>query len=103
MTVNYTKTLLNKILLKKAKGYTYREKTEEYAVVDGEKQLVKSKTVTKHVQPDIGAVKVLLALDDGGTDVTKMTDGELQAEKLRLIRLLDEVNESPPASETNRD
>ena len=82
------KELLTKILLKKAKGFSYKEKTEEFAVVEGKRQLVKSKEVTKRVQPDVNAIKALLTLGDGDADVTKMTDEQLKVEKLRLIRLL---------------
>lgn len=88
-----SKQLLTKILLKKAKGYAYREKTDEYVVVDGKKQLVKSKVVTKRVQPDVNAIKALITLTEDNTDVTKMTDEQLQVEKLRLIRLLNMVEE----------
>ena len=84
------KDLLIKILLKKAKGYAFRERTDEYVVIDGNKQLVKSKVVTKRMQPDVNAIKALLTLTDSETDVTKMTDEQLQVEKLRLIRLLNE-------------
>ena len=82
------KNLLIKILLKKAKGYLFRERTDEYVVTEGKKQLIKSKVVTKRMQPDVNAIKALLTLTDTETDVTKMTDEQLQVEKLRLIRLL---------------
>ncbi len=88
------KELLVKVLYKKAKGFTYREKTDEYVVVDGERKLVKSKTVTKHVLPDVSAITALLKLNEQ-TDVTEMTDEQLQVEKLRLIRLLQDVDNSP--------
>lgn len=87
MNGNY-KELLTKILLRKAKGYSYKEKVDEYAFVDGVKQLSKTKVTTKKVQPDITAVKALLELDGGELEVSKMTDEQLQVEKLRLIRLL---------------
>lgn len=89
------KELLTNILLKKAKGYAYKERTDEYAVVDGEKKLVKSKTVTKRVQPDVNAIKALITLGNDDTDVTQMTDEQLQVEKLRLIKLLNMVEEEP--------
>ena len=82
------KNLLIKILLKKAKGYSFRERTDEYVVTEGKKQLIKSKVVTKRMQPDVNAIKALLTLTDTEMDVTKMTDEQLQVEKLRLIRLL---------------
>ena len=84
------KSLLTSILLKKAKGYVYREKTDEYVVTDGEKQLVKSKVVTKRMQPDVNAVKLLLQMDVGDLNVCDMTDEQLRAEKLRLISLLEQ-------------
>lgn len=86
-TADY-KALLTSILLKKAKGYLYSEKTDEYNVVDGEKQLVKSKVVTKRMQPDVSAVKILLQMDVG-CDLSELSDEQLRAEKLRLIALLD--------------
>lgn len=95
------KQLLIKILLKKAKGYAYHEKTDEYNVVEGKKQLVKSKVVTKRVQPDVNAIKALITLSDAGDDVTQMTDEQLQVEKLRLLNLLNsyEINSSTPKTE----
>ena len=90
------KQLLVKILLKKAKGYAYREKTDEYVVVEGKKQLVKSKVVTKRVQPDVSAIKTLIALSDAGDDVTQMTDEQLQVEKLRLLKLLNDYENTSP-------
>ena len=89
-----SKQLLIKILLKKAKGYVYHEKTDEYNVVEGKKQLVKSKVVTKRVQPDVNAIKALITLSDAGDDVTQMTDEQLQVEKLRLIKLLNDYENS---------
>lgn len=99
-----SKELLTQILLKKAKGYAFKEKTDEYVVVDGKKQLVKSKVVTKRVQPDVNAIKVLVTLTDN-LDVTKMTDEQLQVEKLRLIRLLNmyEETKQPPTDTPSED
>ncbi len=89
---------LTAILLKKAKGYRYTERTDEFAVADGEKKLVRSKTVTKRVHPDVNAIKALLTMSDDA-DVTAMTDEQLQVEKLRLIRLLGEAEQTPPAED----
>ena len=93
-----TKQLLVKILLKKAKGYAYHEKTDEYSVVEGKKLLVKSKVVTKRMQPDVNAIKALITLTDATDDVTQMTDEQLQVEKLRLLNLLNSYENSPPQS-----
>ena len=96
-----TKQLLTNILLKKAKGYAYRERTDEYVVTDGERKLVKSKVVTKRVQPDVNAIKALLTLTDDNSDITKMTDEQLQVEKLRLISLLNNLDESSAPSDVS--
>ena len=93
------KKLLVQILLKKAKGYSFKEKTDEYNVVDGKKQLVKSKVVTKRVQPDVAAIKALITLTDSASDVTQMTDEQLQVEKLRLLNLLNDLENSPPRAQ----
>lgn len=53
---NY-KDLLVKILLKKAKGYLSREKTEEFVFTDGQKVAVKQRITTKQVPPDVSANK----------------------------------------------
>ena len=98
-----TKQLLIKILLKKAKGYAYHEKTDEYSVVEGKKQLIKSKVVTKRVQPDVNAIKALLMLNDASDDVTQMTDEQLQVEKLRLINLLNSYENENNNSQPNND
>lgn len=99
------KALINKILTKKAKGYTTREKTEDYTVSDGQAVLVKRKIVTKHVPPDINAVKALLQLSDiDNGDVDSMTDAQLEVERLRLIGLLkvcDSVSQSQNTEKEN--
>ena len=98
-----TKQLLIKILLKKAKGYAYHEKTDEFNVVGGEKKLVKSKVVTKRVQPDVNAIKALISLTDSCDDVTQMTDEQLQVEKLRLLNLLNDYQSSAPQQTSGGD
>lgn len=98
-----TKQLLIKILLKKAKGYAYHEKTDEYNVVEGKKQLVKSKVVTKRMQPDVNAIKALITLTDASDDVSQMTDEQLQVEKLRLLNLLNSYENSPSQSQADSD
>lgn len=81
--------LLVNALLKKAKGYLVREKTDEYAVDnDGGKKLVKSRVVTKRSPPDVAACRVLLEMDEGDTDFADMTDEQLSEERRRLLRLL---------------
>ncbi|MCM1043395.1 MAG: hypothetical protein NC350_04225 [Corallococcus sp.] len=87
-----TKDLLAKVLIKKAKGYTVREKTDEYAASDGNLNLVKRKIVTKHVPPDISAVKALLTLTEMTDNLETLTDEQLQQEKTRLLNMLSQIN-----------
>lgn len=89
------KELLAKILLKRAKGYSYKEKTEEFNVVDGKAVLSKKKVVTKRTHPDVAAVKALLEISENDLDVSQMTDEQLQVEKLRLLQLLNACDGVP--------
>ncbi len=57
--------------------------------------MLKRKVVTKNVPPDVSAVKLLKELDGGFEDYKKLTDEELENEKIRLINLIvEEENES---------
>lgn len=72
-------------VLKVALGFSVEEVTEEYGVEDGELRLVKRKETRKDVPPDLRAVKLLME----GTDVSALSDEELEAEKARLLRELE--------------
>ena len=80
------KKLVNS-LYKKAVGYTATEKTMEYSP-DGE--VVKKKVTSKHYPPDITALKAYLELVSGREDYESMTDEELEREKERLLKELEE-------------
>ncbi|MDE7454509.1 MAG: hypothetical protein K2M64_01620 [Clostridia bacterium] len=92
MKDNNVKELLTRALLKRARGYLIKERTDEYVIVDGEKKLVKSKVVTKHSPPDVTACKVLLQLEEPDLNFADMTDEQLNAEKMRLISLLSQMD-----------
>ena len=94
--------LMEKILTKKAKGYSVKEKTDEYVVVDGVLTLNKRKIVTKNVPPDISAVKALIELDSSTQGVETLSDEQLQAEKLRLLNVL-KLCESQPDEYINKE
>ena len=79
---------LGQALLKVALGYQIAEVTEEYAEVDGELKLTKRKKTKKDVPPDLKAVQLLLSSD--GVDFAQWSDEELEAEKQRLLLLLQE-------------
>jgi hypothetical protein len=72
-------------LLKVATGFSIEEITEEYAEVDGEMKLLKRKETVKDVPPDLKAVQILLGVE---TEVTKLSDEELEKEKQRLLKEL---------------
>ena len=84
-----TEEKINDALLKVALGYQVAEVTEEYADVDGELKLTKRKKTKKDVPPDLKAVQMLLATEDGG-DFSDWSDEKLEKEKLRLIAVLQE-------------
>ena len=79
---------IGKALLKVALGYQIAEVTEEYAEVDGELKLTKRKKTKKDVPPDLKAVQLLLSSD--GVDYAQFSDEELEAEKQRLLSILQE-------------
>ena len=78
-------------LKKVAFGFSLEEVTEEYSVEDGEIKLTKRRETHKDVPPDLKAVKMLL--EDKSTDVSQMSDEQLEREKQRLINLLKEKEE----------
>ena len=94
---NKKKTLDSKdvrqALIKKALGYDAKEVVEEYVQNgEGEVQLSKRKITTKCVPPDVQALKLLLD-EETTKPIIEMTDEELEKEKIRLLKLLNEVKE----------
>ena len=74
-------------LYKKAKGYEVVETTREYGVdANGDSTLLKEKTATKHVPPDLSAIKAYMELKDA--EIYSMSEEELQREQKRLIKEL---------------
>ncbi len=69
-----------------ALGFRIEEVTEEYGVEDGELKLVKRKETRKDVPPDLKAVKILIE----DTDYSALSDDELEREKIRLLKRLEE-------------
>ena len=81
------KKKLKDALFKRAVGYDTTDVVEEFAETEeGETRLTKRKVTTKNVPPDISAAKLLLELEeDGGSDLTALSDEELEKEKDRLL------------------
>ena len=79
-------------LLKRAKGYSYKEVQEEYAVKeDGEIALTKRKVTEKYCPPDSGALKTYMELN-GERNIEEYSDEELEAERQRLLAVLKKEN-----------
>ena len=91
-----TEDKLKAALLKRAIGGNVEEVTEEYvsAGANDALKLIKRKVSTKYNQPDVAAVKALLALDAG--EMSDMTDAELVAERERILDCLRQ-NDEPTA------
>lgn len=80
-------------LLKRAKGYSYKEVQEEYSVKeDGEIALTKRKVTKKYCPPDSGALKTYIELN-GERRIEDYSDEELKAERARLLATLKEETE----------
>ncbi len=72
------------VLYKKATGYEVTETVREYGVdEEGNQRLVKEKTATKYVPPDLSAIKAYMELKDG--EIYSMTDEELAEERNKLL------------------
>lgn len=72
-------------LLKRAKGYSYKEVQEEYAVKeDGEIALTKRKITEKYCPPDGAALKTYMELN-GERGISDLSDEELERERRRLL------------------
>ena len=78
------------VLYKKAKGYEVEETTVEYGFdEEGNRRVLKEKTSTKYVPPDLSAIKAYMELRDG--ELYDMTDEELLKERKKLLKELKSV------------
>ena len=92
---------IGEALLKVALGYQLAEVTEEYAEVDGALKLTKRKKTKKDVPPDLKAVQMLLG-NGGGEEYLGWTDEELQREKERLLRVLENGLQEKKAGDVSK-
>ncbi len=82
---------LRAAIVKRALGYDSTEIIEEYTEGEqGQVKLVKRKVTTKNVPPDTAALKLLL--DDCSAPITDLSDEQLEAERLRLLKTLSQSN-----------
>ena len=89
-----TKKQIQNALVKKAVGFDTQETVEEFVETDGEVKLVKRKVTTKSVPPDVSAVKLLLDMGDESENITSLSDEELEREKKRLLKMLEEIRKN---------
>ena len=85
-----TKKKITQALIKKAIGFDCVETIEEFSESEGEMRLLKRKVTTKVVPPDVSAAKLLMEMQTEEKDVADMTDEELENERIRLIKILEE-------------
>ncbi len=82
---------LKSALLKKALGFSCDEVVEEYSFDEQGKSILSKRKVTKKFNPpDLNALKVLM--EERQDDFSNMTDGQLLAEKTRLLQELETLN-----------
>ncbi|MBE5735899.1 MAG: hypothetical protein E7356_00875 [Clostridiales bacterium] len=81
---------LKKALMDKALGYTTQEIIEEYGYTGEDFVLQKKKTSYKTYPPDLSAMQMLLGDVEEGDKLVELSNEELEAEKIRLIKLLKE-------------
>ncbi len=80
------KESMEEALIRNAIGYDVQEITEEYSL---ENELVKRKVTTKHMPPDMSALKTLIELKSEEGDLSKMSDEELAQLKIKLLSQLE--------------
>ena len=85
-----TKKKITQALIKKAIGFDTVETVEEFSETEGEIKLLKRKVTTKSIPPDVSAVKLLMEMKTEERDIVDMTDEELEKERVRLMKLLEE-------------
>ncbi len=80
-------------LRNKAMGYKTEEVVEEFIVENGKTELVKRKVSCKDYPPDLSSIMSLIEIiEHKELAVEDMTDEELEAEKEKLLQLLNSIN-----------
>ncbi len=87
--MNEIKEKINRAIAKKAVGYNALEVVEEYQDEEGVLKLTKKKVTKKHFPPDTQAAKLMMEQLPRNV-IVDMTDEELEKEKQRLLKKLQE-------------
>ena len=91
---------IEELILKVAKGFQLAEVTEEFVEVDGEMKLMKRKKTRKEVPPDWKALQLLIEGRDEDFGLSTMSDEELERERERLLKQLQEKSGGENAAVT---
>lgn len=87
-------------LYKKGIGYQTEEIVEEYASEDKGGELLKRKVTIKNVPPDVAALKAYLDISKEKGEFDNLSDNELKAEKVRLLKLLKKMEDKNETSKS---
>lgn len=87
-------------LYKKGVGYQTEEIVEEYASEDKGGELLKRKITIKNVPPDVAALKAYLDISKQNGEFDNLDDNELEKEKIRLLKLLKNLEGKNEISKT---
>lgn len=89
------------VLYKKACGYTIKERVKEYSYdEEGNQRLVKEKVHSKHIPPDMSAIKEYIASNE--KLLFEMTEEQLRKEKYRLLKKLQQIEYNGGIDERKR-
>ena len=92
---------IDEAILRKAVGYDVQEIVEEYS---GENELIKRKVSSKHMPPDMSAIKTVLDIKGQEKDFVNMSDEELEQLKTKLLGQLTDLTkgESNESNNSNK-
>ena len=80
-------------LQRRAEGLEAEERIVEYVLdEDGTRRAVKEKTQYKYYPPDVAAAKACLELAKTEDDFSALSDEDIEMEKLRLLRELENLS-----------
>ena len=89
---------VDEAILRKAVGYDVQEIVEEYS---GENELLKRKVSSKHMPPDMTAIKTILEIKGQENDLAKMSDEELEQLKTKLLGQLNDLTKGEKHESNN--
>lgn len=92
------KDIMLETLYKKGVGYQTEEIVEEYASEEKGGELLKRKVTIKNVPPDVAALKAYLDISKENGEFDNLSDSELKAEKVRLLKLLKKLEDNNETS-----